>query len=75
VVLHRDEVWITFDPYSFLERHRSDTPPIETTEVSQDTGETTAAVDKAIELERHWGTMRRVKRFSPRLRRLLRLKP
>ena len=75
VVLRRDEAWITFDPYSFLERNRSDTPPIETNEDPRNIGKTTAAADKAIELERHWETMRRVKRFSSRLRRLLRLKP
>jgi hypothetical protein len=67
VVLHREDSWITFDAYNFLERHRSDTPPAEATEVPQDTGEASAATVKAIELEHHWDAMRRVKRLSSRL--------
>lgn len=73
VVLNREEAWITFDPYNFLEQHRSDTPPTDTTEIQQGTGELSAAAVKAIELERHWDTMQRVKRLSWRLRRLLRI--
>jgi hypothetical protein len=77
VILHRDDTWITHDPYDFLERQRSDSPPGEEPEIQQQTGPDSTAVAKAIELERHWETMQRVRRvpWRLRLRRLARFAP
>ncbi|MAF82479.1 MAG: hypothetical protein CL797_00050 [Chromatiales bacterium] len=75
VVLHRENTWITHDPYNFFEQHRSDSPPADESNGENEAGPVSTAISKAIELEQHWDTIQRANRvpWRIRLRRLLRL--